>query len=324
MGTVQKRSCQVSSIRIRRRAGFTLLELLVVIAILALLMALGAAASMRVMSEQVQKSTEESLQKIQTVLNHQWAAAVDTARKEAYPRQPVDVEKVLMSMAGNDARLARVIYVKLRLMQEFPQSFQEVTRAGQLGLAKQSYVKYLSAGNKTLPPYRDPTIYGTDGTAEPNSMQWHECSACLYMALKEARHGMDAHLDTTLSGREVTDQYVGFKEILDFWGNPVVFCRYPTGSTSLNPNGAQPMVKVGWQDSLDPEGLLAGVGGAFATWCHETPPKGASFKLMPLVYSAGRNMRYGVNLLSLKPTGNPKYEYDNVYSNDVRMLGHGN
>lgn len=325
-----KRPSQSSSARTQRRGGFTLLELLVVIAIIALLAALGAAASIRVMSEQVQKATEQSVQKLQTALNHQWVAAVDTARKEAIP---AGVEKTLMGWANNDPHLMRVIYVKLRLVQEFPQSFREAKSGTGPLPPKQSYLKYLGPGNKTSPPYRDPTINGIDGQSEEqhgsSSILWHECSACLYMALKESRHGMDANLDNILSGREVTDQFVGYKEILDFWGNPVVFCRFPTGNRTLNPNGPERAAKVGWQDSLDGEGLLSGAGGQFATVCHTPPPKGSSYKLMPVVFSAGRNMHYGVEQEPWKgiaPKGGRtgQDEYDNVYSIDVRMLGHGN
>jgi hypothetical protein len=110
---------------------------------------------------------------------------------------------------------------------------------------------------------------------------------------------------------------------MDYWGNPIVFCRFPTGNQTLNPRGQAPWPGPS-RDPQDPEGLLGGARGNLTMLLHPIPPKGTSYKLIPVVYSSGRNMHYGVNPLTLAPTGNPDDEFDNVYSNDLRMLGHGN
>ncbi|MFN4259215.1 MAG: prepilin-type N-terminal cleavage/methylation domain-containing protein [Gemmataceae bacterium] len=93
---------------VRGRSGFTLLELLIVIAIIAILMALTAAASLRVLSEQPRRNTELLVRKLQQAVDRQWTAAIDQAKRDR--------------LSGN---ISRDQYVRTALREEFPISLSE-------------------------------------------------------------------------------------------------------------------------------------------------------------------------------------------------------
>src|SRR6516164_4292107 len=102
------------------RVGFTLVELLVVLAIISLVISITAAAAMRVLSGQKSSNTEVLITTLSRALNQHWMAVVDQAKNEPVP------DIVTANLAGGDPRLARVIWIKLRLKQEFPMTFAEV------------------------------------------------------------------------------------------------------------------------------------------------------------------------------------------------------
>src|SRR5262249_41665762 len=106
-----------------RRAGFTLVEVLVVLAILSILFTLAASATMQVVSSQRKNNTELTVSKVATALHQQWMAVIDQAKKEQIP-EPF-YSTTLLPVAGNDDQRARVIWIKLRLKQEFPMTFAE-------------------------------------------------------------------------------------------------------------------------------------------------------------------------------------------------------
>src|SRR5262249_47544388 len=124
-----------------RRAGFTFVELVVVLAIILLLIALGTSAVVRVIASQQSSVTETTMKKLHRVLLRQWTAVVDQAKQETIPQG-------VLTLAGGDAKRARVIWIKLRLKQEFPSNFDEA-RAPYKNLdgSTNSFL-----GNTDLPP----------------------------------------------------------------------------------------------------------------------------------------------------------------------------
>lgn len=263
------------------RGGFTLMELMVVITIIAALMALTASVVLKYMGVQQSSNTQTTLNKVQSVLNRQWSAAKDQAMKETIPSN-VDAW-IRANLAGNDVNAkgrVRVIYVKLKMRQAFPMSFDEVFNnnvpKGYPLPPLPTYMTYLSSlGIKgSLPSY-------------PNNF---ESAACLLMALQRAQSGGGTDSADLGSGGSTTafalPNEQSIRVFADAWGRPIFFARFPTGSTVLNPNGPQP----GANDPGDPQGYLNS-----PSWT----------KLMP----QGQQLFSALALQQLAPQSSPPLSY---------------
>ena len=269
------------------RAAFTLIELLIVIAIIALLVTLSVAAVFRTLASQQARATEATLEKVASVLDRQVKAVVDEAKGEAVP------PSVFTQLAGNDARRARVIWIKLRLKQEFPTSYAEAHNPAPGYLAGKNAYKVLPAAAN------DPAT---------------ESSACLLLALTQSRRGVTWDADQSLGAGCTRDtDGDGAREIIDAWGTALYFVRWPTTNPDLNPNGLTP----GINDNQDPDGLLSDPswvsgGNLFSQLCYPVAP-GKSYKdLNPFVASCGSNKVREDN----PPTGG-----DDLFSYRLRSLG---
>jgi len=332
--------------RVGRRPGFTLIELMVVIGIIAILMTLLAGAYFRVVEGQRESNTTTVVQKIARALEQQWKAVVDQASKEDIPAQlQAVIQQEAADNFGRNPRRERVIWIKERLRQEFPMNFAEVTTPG--ANTKRAYLAALQ------PPGQPVQV--------PN---WDSQSAVLiYLILQEHRRGMNFDVDKELSSADVSvDSTSGLKQIVDGWGRPLVFVRWPSANEELNPN-RKPQPK--FNDPQDPEGLLQNpkwVGSAhpdpnwgepdddpagFAAWatanpgpgqfwhlCHPVAPN-ASYKLLPAVVSAGKDGQWGFNLNPPDNPANPgnggtmkitdaSQAGDNIYSFFARLGSRGN
>jgi prepilin-type N-terminal cleavage/methylation domain-containing protein len=302
--------------RFARRAGFTLVELLTVVAIIAVLVSLVASATFQVIGVQQKRTTETTIKKVADALDQQWQAVVDQARKETVLNTNV------LSLAQSNARRQKVLWVKLRLKQEFPMNFSEAKSPAPTYIdARPSYVDALGGTNWTPP---DPTVF-------PEA----QASACLYLALKQNRRGMNFDIDSALSSAEIgttppftftksgATKTLTFNTIVDGWGNPIVLYRWPTGNTELTPSG-------GWsappfRDPQDPEGTLCDpswTGAAtFQGICHHplfptsSPPKTAY--LTPVLASAGAQYAQ-----KLKKVTTPMYQ--SVFGLNANMGPDGN
>lgn len=287
----------------RRRAAFTLIELLVVLGIISVLVALLAAAVVKTLGTMQAQATDSTLEKVASELNKQWKVVIDQAGKEAVP------DTVTNNLAGGDVRRARVIWVKLRLKQEFPTSYQEALAPAP---------GYLNPKNVFVKAFPNPPAKAND----PNT----ESSACLLLSLTQARGGLTWDAENTLGAGSIRDtDNDGNREILDSWGNPIYFIRVPIQpntpwSQDLNPlqpgappPGLPPGMKQGTNDAQDPEGLLTNpqwvrtFGPAFAPLVHpvfafpqfpNAQARGYSWQnLSPFVGSAGPYgyTHYGLN-----------------------------
>jgi prepilin-type N-terminal cleavage/methylation domain-containing protein len=276
------------------RSGFTLVELLVVIAIIATLAALTAGAVFRVIASQQLKRTEATIKKVQTGLSLQWQAVVDDVRDELRSK-PTDSAKLnaysnATGLANGDPARFRAIYLKLRLMQEFPTSFAEALVGG-----KPTYFNALN---------------GVTGPGQPL-----ESAVCLYLAINQGRRGQTFNNEDVGAGSVKTVALAGAKVPLNYyvdaWGQPITFDRWiandadpivaelsgpPYASTQLNtwtgmpnadkddPESALYIAKTGWSQTD-----MSNVAGIIGHPITQNAPRNRGF----IIRSGGPNKNYG-------------------------------
>jgi prepilin-type N-terminal cleavage/methylation domain-containing protein len=175
-----------------RRPALTLIELLVVMAIMATLAALGIFAFSQVAIARQKSATESTIQRLTNELQAQWKAALDQARQDA---------------PGGVSQLTYVTYLNARLTKEFPMNYDEARLDDAVN------------GIKARPTYK--SAVGSLASAADGS----QSSACLYLALKQARRGQSFDPDTALPAQAVQTRADGLKQIVDSWGSPLRFKR---------------------------------------------------------------------------------------------------
>jgi competence protein ComGC len=212
------------------RPSFTLIEILIVIGIITSLMALTVGATIRFLQTQAQKNTEATISKVNSALAVHWRAVIDEAQKDAIP-------DVAVNLAGGDVKRARVIYIKLKLMQQFPMSYMEALNNPLT--ADPVFVRELGSAPVVWPPGPD------------------ESSVCLLIALKHARpHGING-LDPESLGPDVVKPSVqnpGLKRLVDAWGTSLAFYRWPQLDGEID--GTGPAGAGAKRDVEDGDGTL--------------------------------------------------------------------
>jgi prepilin-type N-terminal cleavage/methylation domain-containing protein len=124
-----------------RRAGHTVLELLVVVTIIAVIAAFGAAAYFKTLTVYKASTSEQQLKTLHTILERHRKAVIDDARAESIPQAVLD-------LAGGDQNRARVIWIKLRLKQQFPQSYAQALQPASGYIAPEpAYLKIITRSN---------------------------------------------------------------------------------------------------------------------------------------------------------------------------------
>lgn len=288
-----------------QRRGFTLIELMVVIAIIGLLTALTAGAVFRYLSTQKGNVTETTLQKLDSELKKHWQKVIDDARNEDIP---VALDSIYS--CNGDAALQRVIYIKLRLMQQFPMNFDEVMQPTAAMLpAEKAYSEFLMS-------------YGINGSS-PQTLPY-ESSVCFLMALQRDRGRMSITADELgASIRWAKPPY-----LIDGWEQPISFYRWPTASDEVDQlNTSSNQVTRTKRDSQDPDGKLmdsswwGGPGWTYFTQNVHAMPNSqlpSSRYLTPAIVSGGPNKRLGIDLW---PTHSPDPMSINNATSGIAVYG---
>jgi type II secretory pathway pseudopilin PulG len=292
------------------RPAFTLIELIVMVAILATLAALAAGAVLRFITVQQQNNTRTALNKIQPIIVNRVSAIKDQGLKEAIPTNTMGI--ITASMSGNDPNYqarARTIYLKLKVRQMFPETFDEVFNPQVPGMGMQSYVNYLAQYGITA------ANSAGNGTGTAAGQYQYQSAVCLAMALQVGVGGGGVNMDDIGKGGQLAtlpvDPAPGSPSapmLIDAWGTPICYCRYPAGPNRVrNPQG--PL--TGTNDPLDPIGTLNnGVwGSSQAASTYQavvlqrlTGQNNTSFNLWPVVVSAGPDKKFGL-WMSPGPSG---------------------
>jgi prepilin-type N-terminal cleavage/methylation domain-containing protein len=314
-----------------RRGGFTLIELLVVMSIILALVALTASASMRFIAIQKGSVTQATITKVDSALRKQWEAVVTAARREDITSKFGSAANTsILAAAGNDPRRARVIYIKLRLKQEFPINFKEaVSDPAPLG-SKQSYKAYLAG-------------YGITNTNAPTTPATSESAACLLMALREGRSGGAASADdfgaTSVDTVVIDNSTLPLPVLVDGWRRPLAFYRWPTDNTEVDGLGPPSTLLV--RDPEDPDGLLVTPSWwnsqrtTFQNWCHalykpNQPNTRYACYTIPVIASWGPNGKPGLQNFTTAPAPNAMTPdpgpaaadaNDNIYNYRLQRLG---
>jgi prepilin-type N-terminal cleavage/methylation domain-containing protein len=344
------------------RRGFTLVELLIVLAILGLLMSLTAGAAILVMGYQRQSNTETTIRTLYTALDHQWKAVVEAADRETIPSSVVTMAtagnfndakrakviwKKLRLRQAFPMNYTEALYPWYVPIVGAPLSFSDLPPLKTFGTSKQDpyhtidwptigalrtagiYVpatNELQTGNLIYPASVNTatTQYwpATSGQYLPASCWEAESSACLLISLNAGQSGASRLTNEQLPPSSLAALGPNLNLVVDAWGFPIVFYRwpagdffsnYPTGSSdvdSVNPAGATQQ----FRDPLDPDGILmdpawnnqanfSGQAGVFwfEQYCHPVhvmdPALGykqVSLYMIPVIASAGKNNRLGL------------------------------
>ncbi len=251
----------------RGRPAFTLVELLVVIVIITILAATALFTLYGVREDARESRARAMVTKINERIMERW----ESYRTRALP---------IRIPAGTDPRPAAAIRlnaVRELMRMELPDRITDLASPPMvLTTAPATWLAYQRriAAN---------TARGNTWTTA------HEHAECLYMILAGMREGDSTGLEG-FSESEIGDvDNDGMPEILDPWGRPIYFLRWAPGYVSVlqpaNPLDRQPdpfdplRVDPRWENNDD--------GNANTRL--DDP-----FALYPLIYSAGRDGRYGV------------------------------
>jgi hypothetical protein len=231
-------------------------------AIIVVLLSLVLGGIVGLINTQQQATTEDLFRTIDAKLRQHWNYVIAQAKKETPTPAVFTLAGSGNAAIPNVAERAQVIHVKLRLMQAFPQSFQDVLNPPYAGLLPDN--RYTATYAKAIQP--KPT--------GPVDMTKHnvatEKSALLLLALSIARPNQESVLkpDSLSSSNRADTDGDNLLEIVDTWGSPILFERFPSGSTlnasvitELNnqvPQTASPGAKPNGivNDPLDPKGTL--------------------------------------------------------------------
>lgn len=233
------------------RSAFTLIELLIVIGIISVLFSITLAAVFRVQRGQEVTTTEKIVQKLDAALQQQWAAVLDQAKEEI--QQGKARGTLTDTFANGQQNRGGVLYTKLKLKAEFPQSFNEVraNAGGIFGIpTRDVYRRAIGSGNDT---------------------PQNEAAALLYLALTQPRRGTSFNPDEAFGDQGVKTLPIAgqqMKVFVDIWGEPITFFRWTTDPSQPHPypdlllelDSAEHVpagqLSKGYLDPVDPEGFL--------------------------------------------------------------------
>jgi hypothetical protein len=292
------------------------------------LLSISIVAVMKVKQARERKLTQSSINSLYAALNSHIKATIDDARQETGNYGP---GSTVYQMAGQDVNRARVIWIKMRLAQQFP------TRYGEALAPCGGNVPGESAYGKILSPRTNPNF--NPSKTNPAT----ESAACLLMALTARdRRGVNISKGYLGSLQMQDTDGDGIPEIVDNYGNPIVFVRWPMPTDITQSDGNFKMINS-WDatylseknlhDPQDPTGVLQApnwTGSAmYQGAVHPLSAPYPNLYLVPVIISAGPDgtlglnwtpgsFDIGVNPATKNASGDPAY-LDNIYSDPTQI-----
>jgi len=262
------------------RPAFTLVELLVVMGVLAMLSSLVLVGLSSAAEQARVNRTRSQVQKIHELLMPRW---------ESYRYRRVDPSKVANVRTRQASRVDKIREL-MRI--EMPDRMSDVidapvslnsTPALQLRYQR-SITNATGAANFTAAK----SIWTSD----------NESSECLYMILASIQDGETNGLDFFKQSEIGDTDGDDVPEILDAWGNPIFYIRWPYGYPVIE--DTSPVERRNALSSLndrttpDPYDPLNVRGGRTLDTSTTNPDDYEHFVLFPLIFSAGPNGLYNI------------------------------
>lgn len=191
----------MSTRRRNSRAGFSLIEMLMVIGIIIFLIAISVTVIGNIVGSSRVKATRATVRKVNELLMHR----ADSFQRWLQDSGELDTQNLELSgalaEAGGDEALARVLRTKQLFRDHFPQTNQEAA-----------------------------TVFGTDANTDNIDPDPATISAEMLHMFLTAGESFGVELaDTEFNASEVADvDEDGLTEVVDSWGNPLRFYRWPT------------------------------------------------------------------------------------------------
>lgn len=321
--------------------GVTLIELLIAIAIIATLATLFLGASNAAMESARAARTKTTIHKIHTLLMERWDS-YRTRRVDINPTLLTAIERALPD--PDDAKARGEALADLRLLAtrelmkfEMPDRWSDI-----IGDTVSTY-PHISTSNlptSTVVLATRPSITRAylrsylriNNTATEEEVLRNQGAECLYLIVM--LHTGDGEARTLFSRQDIGDtDGDGALELLDGWGRPIHFIRWPAGFVNRSDlmsgdanSDHDPFDPFG-RDQYDPysgdlqrgarpPASLYPVDSAFITALSD--PIGA-FRLVPLVYSAGGDGITDINNSGGFVTGLDPYALDPDPPNDFQF-----
>lgn len=320
------------------RCGFTLTELLIVIMIIAILAAMSLAALSGAVEQAREARTRAIIAKIDQLISEQY---------ESYKTRPVPIRvpagtppmpeqftdsngdgvwnpgEPFVDANGNgryDHGAARMrLYALRELMRlEMPDRISDICNDAEIAdvttNGSLSAITTLQAKRTVLPTtpattsaYKRRAQRAMAASGKPWTTA-NQGAECLYLILSQMRDGDKNALDFFLPSEIGDTDDDGMLEILDAWGRPISFLRWAPGHTVedgfVTPQTADYTVAP---DPFDPLKVDPRWSSPSATF--------KPFALYPLIFSAGRNRVYDMevagNLIYANQTPIPNDPYSN-------------
>ena len=260
------------------RHAFTVIELMIVIAIIALLAAVAASALGNAAEQAREQRTRAIVRKLDQLVMERW----DAFRTRAVPYQPP-------SNLAPDARARNRLYAMRELQRmELPDRVSDIVSTSNTA---ESPVSGIAQSSVFRGYFRK--VQALTGGDVSKWTTTHQGSECLYLIISSMRDGEQSSLEYFTSSEIGDTDGDGMPEILDGWGYPIEFLRWAPGyrSDASNPVLTHQERSPTQPDQFDPIRVDPRVDVRV-----NTDPADDTFALTPLIFSAGSDRLYDVNV----------------------------